>query len=290
MSATAGLLQQLQVIEGASEEEREAQYDVLASMLASAQAGALSSASAPLAAAQQSPGSSTWGPMAAEPSPLKGRLVLEGSCSKCLTHSLDPLVAALRSKHRTPIYCGDWELRVLAVPREEQSFSAFVAENPGEEDKDEELSATYAAGNMCPADALWELTNFGTLFWEGPENWVLPPGEQWYSKRIWVELDPHGDHAGVVKSREEALQSLDEVPGGELPANAAAKATHTARIKADLDLLEELVARRGSIGATVLPDALQPIIECHAVHQDGNYRSATFATADYCFYICMSTS
>ena len=138
--------------------------------------------------------------------------------------------------------------------------------------------------------ALWELTNFGQLFWEGPEKWVLPLGEQWFSKRIWVEVDPHGGHAAVLEAREEALQSLDEIPGSELPANEAAKAAHAARIKADLDLLEELVARRGSIGATVLPDALRPIIECHAVHQDGNDRSATFATADYCFCIRMSTS
>ena len=225
---------------------------------------------------------------------LTGRLVLEGSCSDGLTHTLDPRVAELRSKHRTPIYCGDWELRVVAVPREQQSFSDFVAEYPstvpGRQEEEDDARTKYASGSICPADSLWELTNFGELFWEGPVDWDLPQGEQWYSKRIWVELDPRGGSAGVLEAREEAMQQLDALPGSELPANTASKIAHAARIKADLDLLEDLVAQRGSIGDTVLPDALQPIIECHALHHDGNDRTATFATANYCFSICMSTS
>eukprot|EP00966_Prymnesium_polylepis_P166777 3855051-Prymnesium_polylepis.1 len=228
---------------------------------------------------------------AAEANALTGRLVLEGSCSDGLTHTLDSRVAELRSKHRTPIYCGDWELRVVAVPREQQSFSDFVAEYPGEQEEEKDGARTeYASGSICPADSLWELTNFGELFWEGPGDWFLPQGEQWHCKRIWVELDPRGGSAGVLEAREEALQQLDALPGSELPANAACKIAHAARIKADLDLLDELVAQRGSIGDTVLPDALQPIIEWHALHSDGNFRNATFATANYCFSISMSTS
>ena len=57
----------------------------------------------------------------------------------------------------------------------------------------------------------------------------------------------------MLEAREEAMQQLDALPGSELPANAASKIAHAGRIKADLDLLEELVAQRGSTGDTVLP-------------------------------------
>lgn len=297
MSAMAGMLQQLQVIEGATTaEEREVQYDMLASMLASSGVSALSGT--PLGAAPQPPAETrlheTAGLTAATSTPLTGRLVIQGCCSDGLTHSLDARAAALRSRDRSPIYCGDWELRVVAVPRETLSFPEFVAEQHRDREQDEanedENRAQYTSGSMCPADSLWELTNFGTLFWEGADGWVLPRGEQPYCKRIWAELDPRGGSMSVLEAREEAMQQLEAVPGSELPKNEALKMAHAARIKADFDLLDQLVAERGSIGGTVLPDALQPIIECHTVYSDGNYRTATFATANYCFSICMSTS
>ena len=234
---------------------------------------------------------------------LAGRLVLEGSLSCGLTHSLDARVAELRSTKRTPIYCGDWELKVLAVPREEQSFEEFVAElqrqraaaSDGEDSEDDGgdgggAVTAYTAGDTCPADSLWELANFGQLFWEGPEGWKLPRGEQSFRTRIWVDLDPRAGDAGVLEAREDAARALEAIPGSELPENEAPKAAHAARIKADLDLLEQLVAQRGSIGGTVIPDALQPIVECDNVYNDGNDRTATFATANYCFHIHMSTS
>ena len=232
---------------------------------------------------------------------LAGRLVLEGSLSCGLTHSLDARVAGLRSTDRTPIYCGDWELKVVAVPREEQSFEEFVEHQrtAASDDEDSYLFegedrggavAAYTAGDMCPADSLWELANFGQLFWEGPEGWKLPHGEQSFRTRIWVDLDPQAGGAGVLEAREDAARALEAIPGSELPENEAPKAAHAARINADLDLLEQLVAQRGSIGGTVLPDALQPIIECDNVYNDGNDRTATFATANYCFHIHMSTS
>ena len=60
-------------------------------------------------------------------------------------------------------------------------------------------------------------------------------------------VDPRGGRASVLEAREKALQALDAIPGSELPANVAPKAAHAARIKADLDLLEELVALRGPL-------------------------------------------
>jgi hypothetical protein len=43
-------------------------------------------------------------------------------------------------------------------------------------------------------------------------------------------------------------------------------------------------------GLRSTPDALQPIVECDNVYNDGNDRTATFATANNCFHIHISTS
>ena len=106
---------------------------------------------------------------------------------------------------------------------------------------------------------------------------------------ICEPLQPESGVIDVQAAKQRALKSLEHIPA-ELR-EGISKEDMVASIEKDCSLLEDLVQKRGSFGACVLPDALEPIICAKVIHpKDGNFFSMTWATESWCFCFSYLTS
>ena len=106
---------------------------------------------------------------------------------------------------------------------------------------------------------------------------------------ICEPLQPEAGVLEVQEAKRSALKTLEHIPAelrGGIP-----KEDMAARIEKDCSLLEGLVQKRGSFGACILPDALEPIVCAKVIHpDDGNGCTMIWATESWCFYFHYVTS
>ena len=257
---------------------------------------------------------------AAAPAPF---LMTGAAAGSAFTHP-DERFATFR--RRVNIHCGDWELKVIAEPATgpTPSLNNWVGGTPWDafcnrfsryhqhmRDEDPSSTAAAAAGacvdGNTPAKLLWELTNFGELFWDwkkypdrdapkgarfGPSATPRPLG--W--GRIRVPTSPDAGPAAVDAALEAALAALEAVPAdpqGAQPRRPLLPRERVAdAIRADCALLRELVAAAGSFGAAALPDGMAQVVACNFVAYpwEDDDRIAVFATKDHFYCIWMATS
>merc|ERR1712083_530003 len=98
-----------------------------------------------------------------------------------------------------------------------------------------------------------------------------------------------GPEAGVDDVQEALARTTAEFQS--MPEDLRAgipKSDMVARIKRDMALLVEAVAKRGTLGEAMIPDAFEPITQSASIAFDDNAVSVCFATASHCFQVLLS--
>jgi len=235
-----------------------------------------------------------------------------GSCSGGLEHP-NKLVKQFRDD--LGIYCGDFELSIIIMPKESQpgaSFEEFYANlmrigrlnryaqidgdhfsfkdiNPRHSYYSGDLGhfQTYL-GSSTPAQMLWDCCNFGCLLFAITSLFpsLRTDKYDYYSDRFFTNINVDFSLDSLEDLRSKVLDGVRPL----LNRYHVSRHQFEERIAPIFENLQEILVNYPTISDAVLPEAHETILNSFMENFDGNFKSYGCETPNHYFYFSCATS